>query len=717
MNVNTEVKGTLAKLLATENLNVEHRQVSTASFDVNNRVLILPIWKNASNIVYDLLVGHEVGHALYTPNLPIDAPKGFVNVIEDARIERMMKQTYPGLKKSFFEGYRELWHQDFFGVLDEDISKLSFIDRINLYFKGNSEIEFNEEEKVWVDRVATTKTFQDVLDLSNELYDYVSDKQESNLEKQMSFDINDEPANGDEIEVDNNLEPNESEDGEDGDGELQEGSDPKPFDRDGDDADLDTPNFSVGTPGANDVDETKSITDEALQQALETLVDEEAEDWTYLTTPDINLDKIVTNYNTIQEDLYYFFEGQAVESEYQEKMFKSNLAESYNSYNEYKKEAQRSVNYLVKQFEMKKSADQYKRAATSKTGVIDTNALYKYKITDDVFKRITTVPDGKNHGLIMFLDWSGSMQHVLQDTLKQTFNLVWFCRKAGIPFRVYGFQNTHGSSGPHSGVKPTPNSLAIMEDFALLEFFSSRQNAKSLDKSLKLLWTQAQGMGYGRVSYMHKYTLGGTPLGEAVMCAPKLVERLKQVENVTKVNVVALTDGESNQLNYLVENDDDYYYSRKGEISVRGVSRGRRMKYVLRDKKSGYSRELNPSQFVTTQEIVSFYRNITDYNWIGIRICSKSELGRVSRMLSYEDSELLDKQWRKYKYASIKDQVGFDQSFYIPSQGIGDTTDEIEVKQKGEVATRAELNRAFKKHMGSKKSNKTILNAFIEQIA
>ena len=167
MTVNTEVKGTLARLLATENLTVEHRQVSTASFDVNNRVLILPIWKTASSTVYDLLVGHEVGHALYTPNLPIDAPKAFVNVVEDARIERMMKQTYPGLKKSFFDGYRELWHKDFFGVADEDISQIAFIDRINLYFKGNSEIEFTEEKKVWVNRVATTKTFQDVLDLSN----------------------------------------------------------------------------------------------------------------------------------------------------------------------------------------------------------------------------------------------------------------------------------------------------------------------------------------------------------------------------------------------------------------------------------------------------------------------------------------------------------------------------------------------------------------------
>ena len=95
----------------------------------------------------------------------------------------------------------------------------------------------------------------------------------------------------------------------------------------------------------------------------------------------------------------------------------------------FKKQSQKEVNYLVKQFEMKKSADQYKRQATSKTGVINTNSLYKYKLTDDIFKRITTVPDGKNHGLVFHIDWSGSMTHVLLDTIKQTFNLVWFCEK------------------------------------------------------------------------------------------------------------------------------------------------------------------------------------------------------------------------------------------------------------------------------------------------
>ena len=64
--INQEVKGTLAKLLATENLTVEHRKVTTACFDVDKRVLILPIWKSASNTVYDLLVGHEVGPVSYT---------------------------------------------------------------------------------------------------------------------------------------------------------------------------------------------------------------------------------------------------------------------------------------------------------------------------------------------------------------------------------------------------------------------------------------------------------------------------------------------------------------------------------------------------------------------------------------------------------------------------------------------------------------------------
>ena len=59
---------------------------------------------------------------------------------------------------------------------------------------------------------------------------------------------------------------------------------------------------------------------------------------------------------------------------------------------------------MVKEFEMKKSADQYAKALTSKTGVLDMGALHTYKFNDDLFAKVTTLPGATNHGLVMFLD-------------------------------------------------------------------------------------------------------------------------------------------------------------------------------------------------------------------------------------------------------------------------------------------------------------------------
>ena len=419
--INQEVKGTLAKLLATENLTVEHRKVTTACFDVDKRVLILPIWKSASNTVYDLLVGHEVGHALYTPNDPFgDAPQSFVNVIEDARIERLMKETYPGLRKSFFDGYSELWNDDFFGVKHEDLETLPLIDRINLYFKGNASMPFSEEEKVWVKKVAATKTFKDVVDLANEMYGHAKKQEEMKPqlpEAEMPFDFD---GDGDGQEGDQDIEYDISQptqDSEQGnskdpiqssesieDGELEEGSN-----------DQSQPRPSLGGNQAVNTEskykETESVTDEAFKQALETLVDEDAREWVYLSLPKVDANKCIVKSETIQEDLKFHFYGKAFSDLEQQTFHFNNVDYAVDHFEKYNKSAQKSVNYLVKQFEMKKSASEYKRAAVSKTGVINTNTLYKYKLTDDIFKKITVVPEGKNHGLIMYLDWSGSMNH------------------------------------------------------------------------------------------------------------------------------------------------------------------------------------------------------------------------------------------------------------------------------------------------------------------
>ena len=131
-------KSTLAKLLATENITVQYGNYKTAWFDIKNRVLALPLWKDLSNDVTDLLIGHEVGHALETPyegwhDSPKKlegCPRTYINVVEDARIERKIKDKYPGLVRSFQKGYARLFEED--ALLD--ISSF-FIDIFKDFFR------------------------------------------------------------------------------------------------------------------------------------------------------------------------------------------------------------------------------------------------------------------------------------------------------------------------------------------------------------------------------------------------------------------------------------------------------------------------------------------------------------------------------------------------------------------------------------------------------
>ena len=156
-------KSVLAKLLAQENISVEHRKTQTAYFDPKNRVLVLPIWKDMSTDLYDLLVGHEVGHAWETPaegwhnalNGQKRGFKSYLNVVEDARIERCIKSRYPGLRSCFYKAYKDLADKDFFGIAEREISTLNLIDRINLHFKIGPflAVPFSIEEQFYVKQI------------------------------------------------------------------------------------------------------------------------------------------------------------------------------------------------------------------------------------------------------------------------------------------------------------------------------------------------------------------------------------------------------------------------------------------------------------------------------------------------------------------------------------------------------------------------------------
>ena len=692
MTVRFEIKDQLARLLAQEDLIVEHKDVPTASFDVDRRILILPNWNRASESVYDLLVGHEVGHALYTPNEDfshVGAPKSYLNVTEDARIEKLIKRRFPGLAKCFFRGYNELNRNDFFGINDEDITKLSLIDRINLYFKGNLDIKFTEQEQKFVDMVSVEETFEDACQAAREIFIYSKEqyKKEENIDLS-DFPQNDNGVSGGESEQSFSEEFEENESENDGEQEQQGDSDK-----------------SGGTFGGDTYEE--AITDTNFQEQVEKLCGYNRGDTIYVEVPEVKLENIIVLPNVVWEN--FEVESKANEVCVQD----STVTYLRQKYCEFKKSAQKEVGYLVKEFECRKSATAYSRASTSRTGVLDTSKLHTYKFNEDLFKKVTIVPDGKSHGLIFILDWSGSMTQVLTDTVKQLLNLVFFCRKVNIPFEVYAFTNEwirnssnfrdfgYGWNSMFRNQEPKVNDLIVGSCFSLLNFLSSKTKSKDFERHCENLFILShQPYDYGQLS------LSGTPLNEAVISLHQIIPQFKKANGVEKVNAIILTDGESQCIPYVIK------FSKGDDQEVFGYN-NMSDRCVLRDRKLGrvYT---SMSRFTDNTPVLLKHlsEKFPEVNIIGIRLVGGSDLARYLRNRDVEDICDIMAKWKKNKSVSIKG-LGYTKLFALSSKSLSQNS-EFEV---AEDATKSQIKTAFVKSLNSKKLNRKILSEFVELIA
>ena len=387
----------------------------------------------------------------------------------------------------------------------------------------------------------------------------------------------------------------------------------------------------------------------------------------------------------------------------------------------FKKSAQKEVSYLVKEFECKKSADAYARATTSRTGILDTALLHTYKFNEDVFKKVTVVPDGKNHGLIFVLDWSGSMASQLLETLKQMYNLLWFCKKCQIPFDVYAFTNEYklrtrtmeeikNKINVHE-VKT--NQFNIPEEFSMLNLFTSKVRTAELNEQMKLIYRIASGFSHNFYSaeYSYPYALGlsGTPLNEALVCLDGIIPQFKQQNKIQKVHCIVLTDGEAqcSKMNSVVKRpwDDESH------MGTRGL--GERV--ILRNRKNGHSYAF-PNWWGSHTKCFNRYINdqFPEVNLIGIRVCPTRDFASFLRD-GLDDSnkyeEILN-DWRKSRAVSF-DGNGYNRQFAIASSALNNDT-EFEVK---EDATKAQIKRAFGKSLKTKKMNKKILSEFISMVA
>jgi len=703
-----ETKSLLAKLLAAENISVEHRKTQTAYFNVKDRVLVCPIMKDMPAELYDLLMGHEVGHALYTPaegwhNAVADDKrpnfKSFLNVVEDARIERFIKNKFPGIRPSFFKGYKNLLDRDFFGVNNLDINTLPLIDRINLHFKAGSfsAVSFDADEIPFVEMVDAVETWEDVVRVANALYQHAKEnpqQKKSSTSKGDEFEFSDDDSQSLEDSSDDLDEDFQDQDGDEG--------------QDGQEGEEEESDSYQGSSFAPSVPE--SITDRNFRNKEQELVDDSCAPIVYVDMPQLNMTKRIVSYKQIlaRLDTGVFSLPPSVDIGM--------------SVREFTEKNSRFINYLIKEFELRKNASQFARAAVNKTGQLDMQKISKYRLSEDLFKRVTIVPQGKSHGLVMFLDFSASMNSILNDTIEQMLIVTTFCRKVNIPFSVYAFSDKKDSFEAYCAAEPATLPLQSATDkeidvgssnhfFHLKEYLSSTMSKAEYNKAMQILLQIGGAYAYARgyKNYLHaSEQLSGTPLNATILVSSRIVNNFRKANKLEVVTAMFLTDGASND-------ECDFYFDEGKARSFRyQIGHTYRFKITMTDKLSRASVTLNNSESKTKMYLM-LAKKITNANYIGFYIGPRGHtLGPVINEVisTYRPSALLTEEERKFasknKFAALTG-TGFDVYYVIKG-------DELQVKSSGlsvsHDASKSELRKAFSSTMNSRANNRVFLSRF-----
>ena len=707
IQTNTQSQDMLAKLLATENINIIRSNVKTAAFDIKGRTLILPRWKEMTPTIEEMLMMHEVGHALYTGPDTYGVVfeekkhlKDYANVIEDVRIEKKMKERYPGSRKSFNTGYRELNDRDFFGVKDRDFSKLLLIDRINLYFKVgfNCGVQFNAEEQELIRRVDKCSTEQEVIDLAEEIFAYSKDTIKEKIEKRKAITI---PSDDEEIE-----DADEDED-EDDDSSMYDDY----IDDEDEDEDEESPRKSSkpSKPTPSDPEPEKEIMDalkpttlEKFDQKLEQLADESLIIRYFEPSLSKTPEDIIVSYKKIMPDFAEVLSDNVL-------LGKSRIAK-------FKSNSSGMVNYLVKEFEMRKSATAFRRAKISKLGQLDSKKLYAYKLKDDLFRQIMTVQDGKKHGMVFLLDWSGSMSDYMEETVEQVMNLAMFCQRIQIPYQVFAF--TDGYFDETRKTEPkiiATNENGVYGNVHLLELFSNKMSNVEFNKMIDYMMCKP----YSRV---RKYSLQGTPLNQALLFMVDYLGKFIANTGVEKTTFITLTDGEGGTLagneKFRIKNGADYEYGVNGQYKKVSV------KCYFRDPITKKDYELGVESHEQTGTLLKIIRDRYQVKSVAFFIMNATQRAtgafvRINMPTGNGSSDLdlcasILSSLRKDKFCILKTVPGRDEMYLLPS------TSKIQDDTMGKInedMSASSIARVLGNSMNARKTSRVVLNKFIGMVA
>ena len=551
-----------ARLLAAENLAVVHdASAETASFDLDSRVLTLPVWDTMSGHVYDMLVSHEVSHALHTPlegwknELEAAGPNAslvqhYINVVEDVRIERMIQAKFPGLRPDYKAG-RQWMKDNIMGDVLADVAngKAHSIDHVNLFAKGMLDAtDLTADEMAMYDRCYACETFDEVVALAKEFINELP-KQEQNGgdasdgNAQGEGQEGGEGAHGDEqaegsAQGDDNA--NANGEGQDQSENAQANSEAKG------DGSMESAD-DAKDDGSNADSDQRSEAAKKMDAAMKGLVNQSASDHQMRNLPVVG--KRMNDFLITADEIINSRVGSTITAN----------STATRNYTNLQQEQKAMVNHMVNLFNQKRSATAHKRARRAKTGVLDTVKMTNYKWSEDIFRQIKVMPEGKNHGFFMLVDWSGSMSDKIIETVKQTIMLAEFCRRVNVPFRVAAFSSTGAEylRNKERG-EYVKGDLEPLYGTCLVEYLSSDLKKADFDKAATIFFDGAIGSTYDRTSYRcsgYKFdTLGSTPLDEGIMIASERMMQMRAAGKCEIMNLIVLTDGEASS-NMFVSND------------------------------------------------------------------------------------------------------------------------------------------------------------------
>ena len=812
-------KDNLARLMATEDLTIVHKAIPTAYFDVKNRVLACPVFKDdISPELYDLFMGHEVGHALNTPYEGLHSTimenktlKGYLNVIEDVRIEKAIKEKYQGLRGSFFKAYNELMDKDFFGIKERDLQTLSMIDKINLITKCGSRVDIIHDTVLiqFLKKADACKTWEDVVEVATEIYEWSKENEtRDENDEQITFIVPDEMLeNGDEEGEEENSEETskwetEDEETEDPDGdntdsygspinpdkEEEEEKVPEPGTEPGED--LEDEIKVTGKEGGNFTgryDEPEgareSLTEYNAHNNEEEFIDENA---CIRTTVPIRerfenkkVDNVLYDYKTVLEDWREFFSGKDLDERLEELManHKDKKSQAWRSeYNDrkkdnrlywkvlaehYKKHIQdknkKIVAHMAKEFEMRQTAQRSAKAFTGKSGELDMNRLAKYQIVDDIFKRVTYIPDGKNHGLNVLVDWSGSISREVSDLLEQSLVLAEFCRKVQIPFRVYLFSDAirrkdgdpYRSSGKGKLVEILSNEQSHREYNEMFVNLSSILVSK-LHQDITYSWRQKERPlieEYDRIfngvqtwdpeayynekqekhqhyeMYPDHYRLGGTPLDHCLVAMRKFLPEFNHAYGVEKSILTIITDGYSHSSRFFSDSSEERS-DEKAQVGEDSYARWNKKRYFLDpyiNKSFLYedNSTIGDSRFDATQNLLEWLSETCNVTVTGYFVFSKKHDFRntayaIMGNKAYHSTDELWKETRKQGY--VVECKGYNKLFLTYASKLATAGDD-ELDEEYIGANKNRVMAAFKRNQKGKTTSRFLVNEFIKEIA